>query len=118
MQRNLGTGMAYATINLHQPLTGAIKTAPVGFSWTTLFFGFIPALLRGHWIGALVMLAAWAFTAGLSGLVFPFIYNRMYIKHLIGEGYKAASASTEMRSIEQRLKLPMPLDAGRALGAY
>ena len=100
--------MAYATINFHQPFTGAVKAAPVGFSWTTLFFGFFPALLRGHWVGAIIILVVGVLTAGLSGLVFPFIYNRMYIKHLIGEGFKAATSSADLPYLEQRLKLPMP----------
>jgi hypothetical protein len=32
--------MAYTSIMFENPNTGAIKEAPVGFSWTTLFLGF------------------------------------------------------------------------------
>ena len=108
--------MAYATINFHNPVTGGLKTAPVGFSWTTLFFGLFPALLRGHWGGAVVMLLVAIVTLGFSNLAFPFFYNRMYIKHLIGEGYKADTASTDLRYLEQRLKLAMPQQGALPVG--
>lgn len=29
--------------------SGAIKTIPVGFSWTTMFFSFWPSLFRQQW---------------------------------------------------------------------
>jgi hypothetical protein len=102
--------MAYATINFHHPLTGGLKSAPVGFSWTTLFFGFFPALLRGHWVGALVILALSFITAGIAGLVFPFIYNKMYIKYLIGEGFKVKNASQDVEFLAGKLQISLPIE--------
>ena len=37
-----------------------------------------------------------------------FIYNRMYIRHLISEGYKARNASADLDFLQQRLNLPLP----------
>lgn len=66
---------------------GFTKEIKVGFSWTTLFFGCFPALFRGDWKWAIIMfLLAWL-TGGLSWLVFPFFYNRLYIKDLLSKGY-------------------------------
>lgn len=76
---------------------GVLKEAKVGFSWTTFFFGFFPALFRGDWKWALIMLVAASFTFGVSSLVFCFIYNKLYIKDLLEKGYRPAddvSAST------------------------
>ena len=102
--------MAYATIKFKHPLTGATKIAPVGFSWATLFFGFFPALLRGHWIWALIIfMIAWM-TFGLSHLVFSFIYNKAYIKYLIGEGFKVASASQDPEFLADKLQLGLTME--------
>ena len=99
--------MAYATINFKNPNTGAMKQAPVGFSWTTFFFSFFPALLRGHIVGALIIFAVAFLTGGIGVLVFAFIYNKMYIKHLVGEGYKVANASMELDYLAQKLGVPL-----------
>ena len=100
--------MAYAKIYFENPHTGQVKEAPVGFSWTVFFFGFFPPLFRGHWGGFAIILLAALVTVGLSNLVFMFIYNRMYIKHLISEGYKAKSASADLDFIQQKLGSQIP----------
>ncbi|MBB1491951.1 MULTISPECIES: hypothetical protein [unclassified Paracoccus (in: a-proteobacteria)] len=106
--------MAYATIDFHHPLTGALKQAPVGFSWTALFFGFFPALIRGHWGGAVIIFLVGFLTFGLSGLVFPFIYNKMYVKHLLGEGFKLSRATSDPADLSRRLRIELPFDPAQA----
>ena len=78
--------MAFATINFEK--NSLTKEAPVGFSWTTLFFGFFPALIRGDMKWAVIIFAATFVTFGLAGIVFAFIYNRLYIQSLVEKGFK------------------------------
>jgi hypothetical protein len=83
--------MAYTHINFKNPVTGEMRRAPVGFSWTTLFFGCFPALFRSDWKWFAIMLVIAMITYGLSAFVFMFIYNKIHIKELINKGYKAVS---------------------------
>lgn len=66
---------------------GMVKECKVGFSWTTLFFGLFVPLLRGDLKNTLIMLGLGALTFGISWLVFPFIYNKMYINSLLEKGF-------------------------------
>jgi hypothetical protein len=101
--------VAYTSIMFENPNTGAIKEAPVGFSWTTLFFSFFPALFRGDWKWAVIILILSLITYGLSGLLFMFIYNKLYIKDLIGSGFKARSiASGDMDFAAGKLGIQIP----------
>lgn len=87
---------------------GLSKQVKVGFSWTTFFFGFFPALFRGDLKWAAIMfviaLAVGSFTfgigSGISGIVFSFVYNKIYIKELIEKGYKPADEEAR-RTLEQ-----------------
>lgn len=106
--------MAYATIDFHHPHTGALRQAPVGFSWTVLFFGFFPALFRGHWTGALIVFLIGWMTLGFAQLVFAFIYNKMYVKHLLGEGFRLSRSSSDPAELSRRLRIELPLDPARA----
>ena len=65
-------GVAYTTYTLN----GVEKKAPHGFSWTTLFFGPIPALLRGDLKNAAIMFALAIVTLSFAYLYFSFVYNR------------------------------------------
>lgn len=73
---------------------GKIKSSPTGFSWTTLIFGIWPALLRGDFLGALVILIISAGT-GFDPVLYVFasvlisiFYNYTYISRKIGKGYE------------------------------
>ncbi|MFT4630278.1 MAG: hypothetical protein ACI9WC_003305 [Arenicella sp.] len=83
--------MAYTSIMFENPNTGVIKVAPVGFSWTTFFFLFFPALFRADWKWGGIQFILIVLTFGCSNFVFMFIYNKLYIKDLIGSGFKARS---------------------------
>jgi hypothetical protein len=73
---------------MENPTTGIIKKAPVGFSWTTLFFGGFPALFRGDIKWFFIQLLIACFTGGISNIVFAFIYNKTYIQKLLEKGFK------------------------------
>jgi len=101
--------MAYTSIVFENPHNGAIKEAPVGFSWTVFFFGFFPPLIRGDWKWAVIMLLLAFLTFNLSSLVFMFIYNKLYIKELIGSGFKAKSvASGNLEEISSKVGVQIP----------
>ena len=87
-------------VNLQHKLTKEVRQAKVGYSWTTLFFCFFPALFRGDWKWALIIgLSAMctnaltmAFTVVGLGflvtLVFSFIYNKIYINDLLKNDFR------------------------------
>ncbi|WP_305370471.1 hypothetical protein [Photobacterium leiognathi] len=81
--------MAYTKLMLENPHNGKLADAPVGFSWTTLFFGFFPALFRGDWKWAVILFIIACITWGLSNIIFAFIYNKLYIRDLVNSGYRA-----------------------------
>ena len=91
--------MAYTKMIFENPRTGQMKEAPVGFSWTVFFFGFFPPLFRSDWKWGAIMFLLALITWGFSSLVFMFVYNKLYIKELLGAGYKAKSV--EMGTIDQ-----------------
>ena len=96
--------MAFATIKLKSK-QGVIKEAPVGFSWTTLFFGAFVALFRGDWMWALMMIVAQFITFGLASILFGFIYNRFYIEGLFKQGYAVISYWGDKREIERSAQI-------------
>lgn len=103
--------MAFDRLTLKNPNTGEIKVAPIGFSWTTLFFGFIPALLRSDWKYALIQFAVACVTFNFSQLVFPFVYNKLYFKDLIyKQGFKVINSekgSLDIASHKLGIELPV-----------
>ena len=77
------------------------KKGFVGFSWTTLFFGFFVPLFRGDVSWAVIMLLASFFTAGISNIIFAFIYNKRYTESLLKEGFEPVGTTdtTTLKSV-------------------
>ena len=81
---------------MHHPQTGILKDGFYGFSWTTLFFGFFPALFRsdfltfigGVLISVLVGVNSFGFGTLLINVVWAFMYNRYYTRKLLEQGYR------------------------------
>ncbi|MDE2738672.1 MAG: hypothetical protein OXH47_04025 [Paracoccaceae bacterium] len=94
---------------LKNPHNHHLREAPVGFSWTVLFFGFIPPLFRKDWLGAVIILVIAFFTFGLSNLVFGFIYNKMYLKGLIKDGFKVKSTDRDIEFISRTVSMELPM---------
>lgn len=82
-------------INLQNKTTQQIEQVKVGFSWTTLFFGFFPAFFRGDWKWGLIQLLVACLTCFLSNIVFAFIYNKIYINELLEKNFIAADEFSE-----------------------
>ncbi|WP_255552503.1 hypothetical protein [Lactobacillus sp. Sy-1] len=94
----------YAT--LKNSKTGELKISKVGFSFTALIFGFVPAIFRGDWYNffciilvdfAIAMLASvisgqpigtvYRYTEPISQVIWGLLYNLMYCRHLSNIGY-------------------------------
>jgi hypothetical protein len=80
--------LAYTTLTLEHPETKEVRYAPVGFSWTSLCLFFCPAIYRRDWKSFALMLPLCVLTLGLANIMFFFTYNRLYVKHLLSQGYK------------------------------
>jgi hypothetical protein len=94
---------------MENPNTGITKKAPVGFSWTTLFFGGFPALFRGDIKWFFIQLLIACFTAGISNLVFAFIYNKIYVQKLLEKGFKVKDVeSGSLEAAKNKLGINLP----------
>lgn len=72
---------------LKNPRTDLLKEAPIGFSWTILFFDFFVPLYRKDFLWAFVMILCDAVSFGLSTFYFAFAYNRIYAQSLFKKGF-------------------------------
>lgn len=82
-------------VRLFHPQSGLTRTGYVGFSWTSLFFSGIPAIMRGDVVVGLVVLVgtialgapSFGSLGFLVNLIWAFVYNKMYTTRLIEAGY-------------------------------
>ena len=100
--------MAFSKVTLKHPEFEVTKEAPVGFSWTILFFGFFPPFFRGDFKWGLIMLFAALLTSFISSLVFMFIYNKIYLKSLLEMGYTSIDSDEVLTPIEAKLTMKIP----------
>lgn len=91
--------------------SGIIKRGFYGFSWTTLFFGFWPALFRADFLtfigGFVVLVLVGIFTLGLGSviamIVWAFFYNKFYTRKLLEKGYTFADSDGVVAEAKGRL---------------
>lgn len=108
--------MAHNTLYFDHPVTDKKKTAPVGFSWTTFFFGFFVPLLRKDIKWAIIMLILQIITLGIAYFIFPFIYNKIYIKSLISDGYHVSAIQKgSLDHLSAKLGIVIPALSGAAI---
>lgn len=83
---------------------GQIRIAKVGISWTTLWFGPLPALFRGDYYNFILIIVLdldyalvvlffglnWLMQFPWPSLVFAILYNMMFFKHSFNIGYRPA----------------------------
>jgi hypothetical protein len=67
--------------------SGLVKTGYIGYSWTYLLFGWFVPLIRGELGIAVLHLVITLFSAGISQLIFPFIFNRQYMQRMLTAGW-------------------------------
>lgn len=90
-------------IMMKNPQTGFINKGFYGFSWTTLFFGGIPAFFRGDLITGILVTIAWMLTGGIAGIVWAFIYNRWYTRRLLEQGYQFVGSAQQIMAAKASL---------------
>ncbi len=111
--KNLPTPPNYAKVTND---TGDIRIAKVGISWTTFWFGPLPALFRGDYYNfALILVTAanialvglvfnlpWLLGFPWSSLIFTLIYNRLYFQRLFDKGWRPTDQASRELLIRNR----------------
>ena len=85
---------------------GVVKQVKLGFSWTMLFFGIFVPLFRGDLKWTVLSLILVIITSGLAWFVLPFIYNKLYIKSLLENGWFPADEMSRNAMLAKGLPVP------------
>lgn len=100
-----------ATVQMKNLKSGVVKTGFYGFSWTSFFFGGIPALIRGDLMYGLGIIVAaivlGLFSFGLLSIVvnviWAFVYNKNYTHRLLEAGFEFSGDSASVASAREAL---------------
>jgi hypothetical protein len=90
-------------IMMQHPTLGIRKTGFYGFSWTTFFFGGLPALFRGDIIIGLIVIVLGLLTWWIAGIIWAFFYNKQYTLKLIEKGYEFVGTDEEIAAAKAAL---------------
>jgi hypothetical protein len=92
--------MAHSTLLMLHPVTGESLSAPVGWSWTSLFFGFVvPAFRQDWWMAIITMLLTVVFMAVVN-VVMAVAYNRGYITRMLRQGFVITGYHSDLSRTE------------------
>lgn len=98
-------------VMLKHPETGIVTKGFYGFSWTTFFFGCLPALFRGNFKTGVLLLIACVLTCGIAGIIWAFVYNKRYTLNLIEKGYQFCDEEEKVRAARAALGVAEPSQA-------
>ena len=101
--------MEFRKVSFTNPMTGQMRRAPIGFSFTVLFFGCFPPLFRGDFKWAFIMAALFFLTFGISHFIFMFIYNKLYITDLVNQGFKVTQGEANINYLSKRVGFNLPV---------
>lgn len=79
--------MSYTKIKVE--CRGVSKVVKEGISWTTLFFGWLPSLIRGDLPSALKLFVLDKFTFGIYSDIKSLTINKDYMDYLKVKGFKS-----------------------------
>lgn len=98
-------------VMLKHPETGIVTKGFYGFSWTTFFFGCLPALFRGDFKTGVLLLITCVLTCGIAGIIWAFVYNKRYTLNLIEKGYQFCDEEEKVRAARAALGVAEPSQA-------
>lgn len=85
--------------------SGLAKNGYVGYSWTYLVFGWFVPMFRGELGIGVLHFAFTLISAGLSQLIFPFIYNRQYMTRMLTSGWQLDSSDPNYDLAKHKLNV-------------
>ena len=90
-------------VRLIHPSSGLVKNGYVGYSWTYLVFGWFVPMFRGELGIGVLHFAFTLISAGLSQLIFPFIYNRQFMTRMLTTGWQLDEADDNYELAKRKL---------------
>ena len=96
-------------LQLKNPTTGILETAPIGISWTTLLFCPIPALCRSDWKWCAIQFLLVCIAPILTNIIFADQYNKIYLRALLEKGFKVVSVEGgTWEDAQRKTKVDLP----------
>jgi len=89
--------VAHQILTLENRSSKRIREAPMGASWTCMFFAFFVPLVRQHYTGFIVWLILIVISLGSAVLLMMIFYNTHYLRYLTNKkGYKIVGSEADI----------------------